>query len=81
MLCTLLSGAPHHMTAVANEPRDLETFRKRLQAIAPGQVMRVMADDPVAVIDIPHFCTEAGHVLIDSTVSDVEQVYFIRKTG
>ncbi|MAQ82541.1 sulfurtransferase TusA family protein [Psychromarinibacter halotolerans] len=62
-------------------PLPVLKLRKRLQAIAPGQVMRVMADDPVAVIDIPHFCTEAGHVLIDSTVSDVEQVYFIRKTG
>ena len=62
-------------------PLPVLKLRKRLQAIAPGQVMRVMADDPVAVIDIPHFCTEAGHVLIDCTVSDVEQVYFIRKTG
>ena len=62
-------------------PLPVLKLRKRLEAIAPGRVMRVMADDPVAVIDIPHFCTEAGHVLIDSTVSDVEQVYFIRKTG
>lgn len=40
--------------------------RKRLQALAPGAQLEVLTDDPAAVIDIPHFCTEAGHELISA---------------
>lgn len=53
--------------------------RKRLQALASGQVLRVMADDPAAVIDVPHFCTEAGHTLAGSEDQGAVQIYYIRK--
>ena len=26
-----------------------------------GHVFKVIADDPVAAVDIPHFCRQAGH--------------------
>jgi tRNA 2-thiouridine synthesizing protein A len=55
--------------------------RKRLQAMAAGQILRVEADDPVAVIDIPHFCEEAGHVLVSAETGSTPQVYLIRKSG
>jgi tRNA 2-thiouridine synthesizing protein A len=55
--------------------------RKRLAALAPGQVLRMLADDPAAVIDVPHFCAEAGHVLIGQTEEGAAQVYLIRKGG
>ena len=29
--------------------------RKRLNALDSGQVLKVLADDPAAIIDIPHF--------------------------
>ena len=38
--------------------------RKRLAALAPGAVLRVVTDDPAALVDIPHFCAEAGHELV-----------------
>jgi tRNA 2-thiouridine synthesizing protein A len=38
--------------------------RKRLAALAPGAVLRLLADDPAALVDIPHFCAEAGHALL-----------------
>ena len=53
--------------------------RKRLQGLAPGAVLRMLADDPAAVIDVPHFCAEAGHVLVDIAEEDGAQVYLIRK--
>lgn len=37
--------------------------RKRLEAMASGAVLEVRATDPMAAIDIPHFCTEQGHGL------------------
>lgn len=32
-----------------------------LRGLAPGAQVVVFADDPVAVVDIPEFCREAGH--------------------
>lgn len=53
--------------------------RKRLLAMAPGEVLRIQATDPAAVIDIPHFCAEAGHLLLEQTDQDGTQTYFIRR--
>ena len=54
---------------------------RRLRAMAPGEVLRVRADDPAAVVDIPHFCAEAGHELVASEEDGGEQRYFIRRVG
>jgi len=53
--------------------------RKRLQALASGQVLRVLADDPAAIIDVPHFCAEAGHTLVGTEDTNGGQLYFIKK--
>lgn len=44
--------------------------RKRLLALAPGAVLRLTADDPAAVVDVPHFCAEAGHAIIEETATE-----------
>ncbi len=53
--------------------------RKRLQALATGQVLRMEADDPAAIVDVPHFCAEAGHELVEVSDGDRAQVYMIQK--
>lgn len=53
--------------------------RKRLAALNSGQVLRLVADDPAAVIDVPHYCSESGHLLVKSDISDAVQIYFIQK--
>ena len=55
--------------------------RKRLQGMAAGEVLRMEADDPVAVVDVPHFCDEAGHGLLTAETAGAVQVYLIRKGG
>lgn len=56
--------------------------RKRLAALAPGQVLMVVADDPAALIDVPHFCSEAGHALLGTReIAFPEHEYLIRKGG
>lgn len=52
--------------------------RKRLQSMQPGQVLRVIATDPAAVIDMPHFCNESGHELIGTAEDGLAQIYLIR---
>lgn len=39
--------------------------RKRLQSMQSGDVLRMVADDPAARVDVPHFCAEQGHALLD----------------
>lgn len=53
--------------------------RKALLALPPGAVLHVLADDPVAVVDLPHFCTEAGHDLLEQADQDRAQLYIIRR--
>lgn len=53
--------------------------RKRLKSMANGDVLEMQADDPAAIIDVPHFCSEAGHTLVEARESDGVQVYLIRK--
>ena len=54
--------------------------RKRLQSITLGETLTMIADDPAAIIDVPHFCMESGHELVSSETSDTDQIYVIRKT-
>ncbi len=44
--------------------------RKTLLAMAPGERLALTATDPLAAIDIPHFCEEAGHRLVASERRD-----------
>lgn len=53
--------------------------RKRLQALAHGESLTLIADDPAAIVDVPHFCAEAGHELVSSKVDGPIQIYVIRK--
>ena len=53
--------------------------RKRLQGMRSGELLRMLADDPAAVVDVPHFCMEAGHELVESRDDGAAQVYVIRK--
>ncbi|WP_375700090.1 sulfurtransferase TusA family protein [Pseudophaeobacter sp. TrK17] len=55
--------------------------RKRLKSMAAGEVLQVLADDPAALIDIPHFCTESGYEFLGQGTGDGHQIYQIRKTG
>lgn len=55
--------------------------RKRMKALAPGEVLKMVATDPAAVIDVPHFCAEQGHTLVASYEEAEARVYLIRKGG
>ena len=53
--------------------------RKRLKAMVAGQVLKLISDDPAAVIDVPHFCNEQGYELVKTAdADDGARVYFIR---
>ncbi len=54
--------------------------RKRLKGMEPGQILRLIATDPAAVVDVPHFCFEAGYSLISAQDTGPTKVYLIRRT-
>lgn len=54
--------------------------RKCLGALSVGDVLDVLADDPAAFVDFPHFCAEQGHDFLgDREAPDGGSVFSIRK--
>jgi tRNA 2-thiouridine synthesizing protein A len=53
--------------------------RKRLMAMAPGAVLAVRTTDRMALVDLPHFCAEAGHAYLAATEADGVAQHLIRR--
>ncbi|WP_414692475.1 sulfurtransferase TusA family protein [Phenylobacterium sp.] len=45
-------------------------LRKALEAAAPGAKVRLLADDPLARIDVPHFAAQAGAKVLEQGEAD-----------
>ena len=72
----------HHATLDATGllcPLPVLKTRKRLQPLASGEVLRVDTDDPAALIDMPHFCAEAGHVLLGQEETGTGHRWWVQK--
>ena len=54
---------------------------KRMRALAPGQVLRLRADDPAAIVDVPNYCRESGNDHLALEEAEGVQLHFIRKSG
>ncbi len=52
--------------------------RKRLIAMPPGAVLCLRATDPMAAVDLPHFCAETGHAYLGAETEGAVSRYFIR---
>ena len=53
--------------------------RKRLGALQAGDVLKVIATDPMSVIDMPHFCAEQGHTLLEQFHDGATYTFRIRR--
>jgi tRNA 2-thiouridine synthesizing protein A len=45
-------------------------LRRALEAAAPGARVRLLADDPLARIDVPHFAAQAGAEVLERGEAD-----------
>lgn len=52
---------------------------KRMSALPAGTRVLVIATDPMAAIDVPHFCNENGHRLIAQAREADEMRFEIEK--
>lgn len=71
----------------AEDPLDLRTLKCPLPALlakkalgkaAPGTLVVVLADDPLAVVDIPHMCHGEGHAVEEVSTAGTHHIFRIR---
>ena len=56
--------------------------RKALARLSAGAVLIVLADDPLAAVDIPHMCHGEGHTVDSVTARDGYNEFSLRtKSG
>ena len=53
--------------------------RKRLLALDPGTVVCLRATDAMALVDLPHFCAEAGHDYLGAQAEGAVTLHLIRR--
>lgn len=54
-------------------------LRKAMEAAPAGAVVRLLADDPMAKIDVPHFAREKGYLVNDAGEADGSLFFVISK--
>ena len=60
-------------------PLPVLRLRKRLAGLAAGECLELLADDPAAAVDVPHFCAESGHELAEIREAPGHAAYLVRK--
>ncbi|MCC6864384.1 MAG: sulfurtransferase TusA family protein [Rhodobacteraceae bacterium] len=54
--------------------------RKRLLSLPIGTILAVQASDPMAAIDLAHFCAETGYHFLNATENEGYTTYRIRRS-
>ncbi|MBC2837261.1 sulfurtransferase TusA family protein [Paragemmobacter straminiformis] len=53
--------------------------RKRLLSLPAGAVLAVQTTDAMALIDLPHFCTQSGHAYLGAETEGPVTTHRIRR--
>lgn len=53
----------------------LKTAR-RMKPLPPGAAVTVLTTDPMAAVDVPHFCREEGHRLVSASKQEGGEMRF-----
>jgi tRNA 2-thiouridine synthesizing protein A len=62
-------------------PMPVIRLRQTLDAMEPGQVVRVLATDPASTGDMPAFARNTGHELLHASADNGIFEYLFRKTA
>ncbi len=60
-------------------PLPVLRIQKKMRILETGDIVKVIADDPAALVDIPHYCSERGHTLLFHKQTDKGPLFVIRK--
>ena len=58
-------------------PLPVLKLRKLINSTKQKEKIKLITDDPAAVIDVPHFCNEQGHQILESFVEDGYDTFII----
>ncbi len=73
------AGVTHHDARGLICPLPVLRARKLLASMPDGAVLELLVDDPVARIDLVHFCAEAGHAHLGIIEDGTAQLHRIRR--
>ncbi|MDN6318386.1 MAG: sulfurtransferase TusA [Marinobacter sp.] len=62
-------------------PEPVMMLHNRINDVAPGKILRVVATDPSTTRDVPRFCQFLGHELVSHTEQGDRFIYLIRRGG
>ena len=62
-----------------NCPLPILRVKKSMQGLTAGQTLRVVATDPGSVKDFEAFCKQTGSELLESTESNGEFIFLMKK--
>ena len=59
-------------------PLPVLKLRKAIQNIKPNEKIKLITDDPAAVVDVPHFCNEQGYQITESLKENDYDLFIIK---
>jgi tRNA 2-thiouridine synthesizing protein A len=54
--------------------------RRALERCAPGTSIEVLADDPMAIIDVPHMCRQEGYEVLSAERDGDKSRFILRRS-
>ena len=60
-------------------PLPVLKLQKTIKNIKEKERIKLITDDPAAVVDVPHFCNEQGHHLIEISVQNNCDLFLIER--
>ena len=62
-----------------NCPLPVLKARQAIRRLKTGETMVIKATDPLAAVDIPHFCQEDGHTLVSAETGQEVLTFVVAK--
>ena len=62
-----------------NCPLPVLRSRKRLSRMRPGALLWIETTDPLAALDIPAFCNESGHELLEQQPAEWGHRFLVKR--
>ncbi len=62
-------------------PMPILKTKKAVDALEPGQILKMIATDPGSESDMDAWTSRTGHTLVESEESGGQYVFFIQKKG
>ena len=59
-------------------PLPVLKLRKAIQSIKPNEKIKLITDDPAAVVDVPHFCNEQGYQITENLKENGHDLFIIK---